>query len=86
VYADTISDLGFAQELANYGEYSGAPSMEHTYEYAKTLIGLMTKESHKDGKAFIIGASATVVLRSVTLRIYIPRDTSFANVLVSSLF
>jgi succinyl-CoA synthetase alpha subunit len=36
--------------------------MEHTYEYAKTLIGLMTKESHKDGKVFIIGASLTLVL------------------------
>ncbi|KAG7362086.1 ATP-citrate synthase [Nitzschia inconspicua] len=57
VYADTISDLGFAHELANYGEYSGAPSMEHTYEYAKTLIGLMTKESNKEGKIFIIGGS-----------------------------
>lgn len=55
MYADTISDLGFANELANYGEYSGAPSMEHTYEYAKTLISLMTKESNKDGKIFIIG-------------------------------
>ena len=55
VYADTISDLGFGKELANYGEYSGAPSMEHTYEYAKTLIGLMTKEKHPDGKIFIIG-------------------------------
>ena len=25
VYADTISDLGFGHELANYGEYSGHP-------------------------------------------------------------
>jgi ATP citrate (pro-S)-lyase len=55
VYADTISDLGFGQELANYGEYSGAPSTEHTYEYAKTLIGLMTKERDPKGKIFIIG-------------------------------
>ena len=60
VYADTISDLGFANELANYGEYSGAPSTEHTFEYARTLIGLMTKEKHdpkEDGKIFIIGGS-----------------------------
>lgn len=59
VYADTISDLGFATELANYGEYSGAPSTEHTYEYAKTLIGLMTKDAGMDprGKIFIIGGS-----------------------------
>jgi ATP citrate (pro-S)-lyase len=55
VYADTISDLGFGHELANYGEYSGAPSTEHTYEYAKTLIGLMTKDKDRLGKIFIIG-------------------------------
>lgn len=42
--ADTISDLGFGHELANYGEYSGAPSEEQTYEYAKTIIKLMTSE------------------------------------------
>lgn len=57
VYADTISDLGFAHELANYGEYSGAPSTEHTFEYAKTLIGLMTRERDPQGKIFIIGGS-----------------------------
>lgn len=55
VYADTISDLGYGHELANYGEYSGAPSTEHTFEYAKTLIGLMTREKDPRGKIFIIG-------------------------------
>ena len=55
VYADTISDLGYGQELANYGEYSGAPSTEHTYEYAKTLISLMCKQKDPRGKIFIIG-------------------------------
>jgi ATP citrate (pro-S)-lyase len=55
VYADTISDLGFGQELANYGEYSGAPSTEHTYEYAKTIISLMTSEKHPQGKILLIG-------------------------------
>lgn len=55
VYADTISDLGFGHELANYGEYSGAPSTEHTFEYAKTLIGLMTKIRDPRGKILIIG-------------------------------
>ena len=57
MYADTISDLGFSHELANYGEYSGAPSTEHTFEYAKTLIGLMTQEKDPKGKIFIIGGS-----------------------------
>ena len=55
VYADTISDLGYGQELANYGEYSGAPSTEHTFEYAKTILNLMTREKNPKGKILIIG-------------------------------
>src|SRR4030042_514196 len=38
IYADTITDLGFMHELANYGEYSGDPSEEFTYLYAKTIL------------------------------------------------
>lgn len=64
--ADTISDLGFGPELANYGEYSGAPSEEQTYEYAKTILKLMGSEKLADpdpssasaklkGKVLIIG-------------------------------
>ena len=37
VYSDAIAAHGFAHELANYGEYSGAPSEGQTYEYAKTI-------------------------------------------------
>lgn len=55
IYADTICDLGGATELANYGEYSGAPSEQQTYEYAKTVLGLMTEEIHPEGKILIIG-------------------------------
>ncbi|XP_070566811.1 ATP-citrate synthase-like [Ptychodera flava] len=56
IYSDTICDLGGASELANYGEYSGAPSEQQTYEYAKTVLGLMTKEKHSSGsKVLIIG-------------------------------
>lgn len=55
IYSDTICDLGGAQELANYGEYSGAPSEQQTYEYAKTILSLMTQEKHPDGKVLIIG-------------------------------
>jgi Succinyl-CoA synthetase, beta subunit len=50
VYSDTICDLGGASELANYGEYSGAPSEQQTYEYAKTILSLMTQEKHPQGK------------------------------------
>ena len=30
IYSDTICDLGGTSELANYGEYSGAPSEQQT--------------------------------------------------------
>ncbi|XP_011301550.1 ATP-citrate synthase [Fopius arisanus] len=55
IYSDTICDLGGASELANYGEYSGAPSEQQTYEYAKTILSLMTKDKHPEGKILIIG-------------------------------
>jgi ATP citrate (pro-S)-lyase len=55
VYADTISDYGFGHELANYGEYSGAPSESQTYEYAQTILGLMTRVKDPRGKVLIIG-------------------------------
>jgi len=55
IYADTVVDLEFGNELANYGEYSGNPTTEETYEYAKTLLDLMTREKVEGGKVFIIG-------------------------------
>lgn len=55
IYADTVCDLGYSKELANYGEYSGDPSAEDTYQYAKTILDLMTREKHAKGKVLIIG-------------------------------
>jgi len=55
IFADTITDLGFMHELANYGEYSGDPNEEFTYLYAKTIIDLMTRKKHPKGKVLIIG-------------------------------
>ncbi|XP_065369896.1 ATP-citrate synthase isoform X2 [Calliphora vicina] len=56
IYSDTICDLGGASELANYGEYSGAPSEQQTYEYAKTILNLMTSSpKHPEGKILITG-------------------------------
>ncbi|KIY48395.1 ATP-citrate synthase [Fistulina hepatica ATCC 64428] len=56
VYADAIAAHGFAHELANYGEYSGAPTEGQTYEYAKTILDLMTRgEVNPKGKLLIIG-------------------------------
>jgi len=55
IYADTITDLGFMSELANYGEYSGDPSEEFTYLYAKTILDLMTRKANPKGKFLLIG-------------------------------
>ena len=35
--SDAVAAHGFAHELANYGEYSGAPIEGQTYEYTKTI-------------------------------------------------
>jgi len=55
VYSDTICQLGGASEMANYGEYSGAPSEQQTYDYARTILSLMTRSKHPEGKVLIIG-------------------------------
>lgn len=57
VYADTIADLGFGAELANYGEYSGAPTEDLTFEYSRTVLSLMTRHPREDGqgKVLIVG-------------------------------
>ncbi len=50
-YADTIVDIsGGAEDLANYGEYSGNPSEEETYFYAATLLDLMTRKPDAQGR------------------------------------
>ncbi len=55
IFADTITDLCYMNELANYGEYSGDPSEEFTYLYAKTILDLMTRKINPKGKFLLIG-------------------------------
>lgn len=55
IFADTITDLGFMSEMANYGEYSGDPNEEFTYMYAKTILDLMTRKKNPKGKFLLIG-------------------------------
>jgi len=55
IYADTITDLGYMSEMANYGEYSGDPNEEFTYLYAKTILDLMTRKKNPKGKFLLIG-------------------------------
>jgi ATP-citrate lyase beta-subunit len=96
VYTDTIADLGWAAELGNYGEYSGNPSLDETYEYTKIVLDLMTRGSPGYGdsgesKVLIIGGgianftdvAATFAGIVRALREYAPRlrDTG-ARILV----
>lgn len=56
VYADAIASAGFADELANYGEYSGAPTESQTYHYARTVLDLMLRAPmNPKGKVLFIG-------------------------------
>lgn len=57
IYADTICDLGYGSEMANYGEYSGDPNTEETYYYTKTILDLMTREKDPKGKVLLIGGA-----------------------------
>ncbi len=71
IYADTVVDLGYAEELACYGEYSGNPTTELTNEYAKTLLDLMTRTPDPKGreKYLLIGggiANFTDVAKTFT--------------------
>jgi succinyl-CoA synthetase beta subunit len=54
VYTDTIADMGFAQELGNYGEYSGNPNREHTELYAQTIIDVLTEKPDSQGRPKIL--------------------------------
>jgi ATP-citrate lyase beta-subunit len=59
VFADSIAQTWGVNELANYGEYSGNPTQEETYYYAKTVIDLMTRKKDADGrdKILLIGGA-----------------------------
>ncbi len=45
--ADEIYNLGYGQELGNYGEYSGNPNQEETYLYTTYVLQSMLKSKNK---------------------------------------
>ena len=57
IYLDAIANVGKQEDIANYGEYSGNPTTEETYQYTKTVLSAMTKEHHPQGKVLIIGGA-----------------------------
>ena len=83
IYADTLCDMGAGEELANYGEYSGAPDENLTFEYAKTILELMTRERHPKGKVLLIGGGiANFTNVAATFKGIIRALTRFADVLI----
>ena len=61
IYSDTVADLGFASELANYAEYSGGPSTAETYGFARKLFGAAKAAPDGRGRALIVGGGAAVM-------------------------
>lgn len=56
VIADEVFNLGYADRLANYGEYSGNPNEDETYFYTKQVLSLLKNSPPKaDKKTIIIG-------------------------------
>jgi len=39
-----VGDLGYASELGNYAEYSGAPNEEEVLQYARVVLDVRTVE------------------------------------------
>lgn len=85
VYSDAIAALGYANELANYGEYSGAPTETQTYEYAKTILDLMTRgEVNPQGKILFIGGGiANFTNVATTFKGIIRALTDFKQALIT---
>lgn len=54
VVADEVYNLGYADKLANYGEYSGNPNEDETYLYTKQVLSLL-ENSKTEKKVIIIG-------------------------------
>ncbi|KAJ7943668.1 ATP-citrate synthase alpha chain protein [Quillaja saponaria] len=55
IYADTVGDLGFASELGNYAEYSGAPKEDEVLQYARVVIDCATADPDGRKRALVIG-------------------------------
>lgn len=55
IYADTVGDLGYASELGNYAEYSGAPNEDEVLQYARVVLDCVTADPDGRKRALVIG-------------------------------
>ena len=58
VIADEAELRGVGKEIGNYGEYSGGPTREETYLYAKEVIELLLKSKAKRRALILAGGVA----------------------------
>ncbi len=58
VIADEVAARGQGAQLGNYGEYSGGPTREETYLYAKEVLELMLGSTSKKKALIIAGGVA----------------------------
>ncbi|KAF3964586.1 hypothetical protein CMV_011143 [Castanea mollissima] len=71
IYADTVGDLGYASELGNYAEYSGAPNEDEVLQYARVCV---TADPDGRKRALVIGggiANFTDVAATFNARVHI---------------
>ncbi|XAR65085.1 ATP citrate synthase [Bertholletia excelsa] len=68
IYADTVGDLGFASELGNYAEYSGAPNEEEVLQYARVVIDCATADPDGRKRALV-----EAKLKAARMHIYVRR-------------
>jgi hypothetical protein len=54
-----VGDLGYASELGNYAEYSGAPKEEEVLQYARVVLDVSIRDNHLSHcSSFHVGSSA----------------------------
>lgn len=54
VLADEVADQGMSKELANYGEYSGAPTDDDVYSYTKIVLSQLLSTKSSAPKAIVV--------------------------------
>ncbi|KKU26093.1 MAG: ATP citrate lyase b-subunit [Microgenomates group bacterium GW2011_GWA2_46_16] len=69
VLADEVADQGMGTDLANYGEYSGAPTDDDVYVYTKIILTqLLSTMCHKPCAIIIAGGVANFTDIAKTFR------------------
>ncbi len=66
VIADDVYNKGFGAHLANYGEYSGNPSLHETHKYTSQILDLVLGSSAPKKVLFIGGAVANFTDIAIT--------------------